>query len=305
MTATAKAKLPNERTVTITRIFDAPRELVFKMWTEPKHMAQWWGPHHFTNPVCELDVRPGGKIRIDMRGPDGTVHPMVGTFNEVVPPEMLVFVAIAQDQQGKPLLESVTTVTFVAQGNRTKLTVHASAVGLVPFAPQMLAGMEVGWTQSLDKLANLVARASGREDADDLAEINAILGDRSNALFCKSVDLAVKHLADDLVSYDLAPPLEHIGTGKAALKAWFDTWDGPIGWALDDLRIAVGGDIAYARGLGHMTGTKTGGEKIDLWVRCTTCFGRQGGAWKITHEHTSVPFLMDGSYKAAVDLKPQ
>jgi len=68
--------------------------------------------------------------------------------------------------------------------------------------------------------------------------------------------------------------------------------------------VQVGGDLAVARGLGHMMGTKTGGEQVDLWARCTVCFGRRDGTWKITHQHTSVPFLMDGSYKAATDLKP-
>jgi uncharacterized protein YndB with AHSA1/START domain len=62
----------------ITRVFDAPRKLVFKAWTDPKHVAQWWGPNGFTNPVCELDVRPGGAIRIDMHGPDGTIYREIG-----------------------------------------------------------------------------------------------------------------------------------------------------------------------------------------------------------------------------------
>ena len=67
-------------------VYDAPRALVFKMWIEPKHMAQWWGPKGFTNPRCELDARVGGKIHIDMRAPDGTVYPMSGTFREVKSP---------------------------------------------------------------------------------------------------------------------------------------------------------------------------------------------------------------------------
>jgi uncharacterized protein YndB with AHSA1/START domain len=156
MTAKPQVKLANERTVTITRVFDAPRELVFRMWTEPKHMAAWWGPDCFTNPVCELDPRPGGKILIHLRGPDGTVFPMTGNFREVVAPELIVFTAYAEDLLGNRLLESLTTVTFAAQGNKTKLTVHATAKGLAPIAPQMLAGMEAGWTQSLEKLAALV-----------------------------------------------------------------------------------------------------------------------------------------------------
>jgi uncharacterized protein YndB with AHSA1/START domain len=150
---------PNTCEVTLVRVFDAPRQLVFKMWTDPKHMAQWWGPHGFTNPVCEIDARPGGRFRIDMTGPDGTVYPMIGTFREVVSPERLVFVAVAQDGDGKPLLESVTTVTFEDQHGKTKLTVEAKAVGLAPIAPQMLAGMQAGWTQSLERLAEVVARS--------------------------------------------------------------------------------------------------------------------------------------------------
>jgi uncharacterized protein YndB with AHSA1/START domain len=144
-----------ERTVTLTRVIDAPRELVFRLWTEPKHMAAWWGPRCFDNPVCELDVRPGGAIRIHMRGPDGTVYPMTGTFREIMPPRRLVFEAVAEDQAGNALLRSLTVVTFAEEGDKTKLTVHADAIGLSPLAPQMLAGMEAGWTQSLEKLAEL------------------------------------------------------------------------------------------------------------------------------------------------------
>lgn len=157
MTATAGTKREAVE-LTITRVFDAPRELVFKAWIDPKQMAQWWGPKGFTNPVCELDVRPGGAIRIHMRAPDGIVHPMTGTFHEIVAPERLVFTAIAEDQAGKPLLEARTTVTFEEHGGKTKLTVQASAVGLVDVGWQMLQGMEAGWTQSLERLGELVAR---------------------------------------------------------------------------------------------------------------------------------------------------
>jgi uncharacterized protein YndB with AHSA1/START domain len=160
MTATTNRKPSATRELTITRVFDAPRSLVFKMWTDPKHMARWWGPHGFTNPVCELDVRPGGAIRIDMRGPDGVVYPMTGVFHEIVEPERLVFTAVAEDDDGNPQLEALTTVTFAEQGGKTTVAVHASAVGLVAAAAQMLEGMQAGWTQSLERLAALVGRAN-------------------------------------------------------------------------------------------------------------------------------------------------
>jgi uncharacterized protein YndB with AHSA1/START domain len=154
----APVDAPAQREVTLTRVFDAPPQLVWKAWTEPRHMAQWWGPKGFTNPVCELDLRESGAIRIHMRGPNGAVYPMTGNFEEIVPLKRLVFTTVARDLDGNPLLEGKTTVTFEDVGGKTKLTIHSRAVGIAPVAPQMLAGMEMGWTQSLDKLAELVER---------------------------------------------------------------------------------------------------------------------------------------------------
>jgi uncharacterized protein YndB with AHSA1/START domain len=150
---------PAERTVVITRIFDAPRALVFKAWTDPAHVAQWWGPKDFTNPVCEMDVRPGGVLRIVMRAPDGAEYPMTGVFREIVPPERLVFTNLAIDRQGKVLLEGLTIVTFADHaGGKTKLTVESRAVARVDYATRMLEGMEAGWTQSIDRLGEHVMR---------------------------------------------------------------------------------------------------------------------------------------------------
>jgi uncharacterized protein YndB with AHSA1/START domain len=149
----------SERTVVITRVFDAPRELVWKAWTEPSHMAQWWGPKDFTNPVCELDVRPGGALRIVMRAPDGAEYPMKGVFLEILEPERLVFTNIAVDTDGNHLLEGLTNVTFAEHGGKTKLTLQTRAVALVAHAIAYLAGMEAGWTQSLERLAEELAKS--------------------------------------------------------------------------------------------------------------------------------------------------
>jgi uncharacterized protein YndB with AHSA1/START domain len=148
----------NEQTIVITRVFDAPRDLVFKAWTDAAHLAQWWGPKGFTNPVCEVDARPGGALRIVMRAPDGAEHAMTGVFREVAPPARLVFTSTAVAQDGKPLLEGLTTVTFAEQGGKTKLTVESRAVGRVDYAARMLEGMEAGWTQSIDRLGEQIAR---------------------------------------------------------------------------------------------------------------------------------------------------
>jgi uncharacterized protein YndB with AHSA1/START domain len=148
----------NQTELVITRIFGAPRELVFKAWTDPKHIAQWWGPHGFTNPLCEWDARPGGAILVHMRGPKGSVFdmvmPMKGMFHEVAAPGRLVFTSSALgDETGQPQLEVHNTVTFTEHNGKTRLTLHAKVVKSTPAAAGALAGMEQGWTESLERLA--------------------------------------------------------------------------------------------------------------------------------------------------------
>ena len=145
------------RELVLTRLIDAPRELVFRAWTDPRHLAQWWGPQYFTNPVCEVDLRPGGAIRIDMRGPDGGIYPLRGVFREVVAPERLVFTNDALDAAGQPLIEGITTVTFAEQAGKTLLTVHDLILKAAPGAADALAGMDQGWNESLDRLVALLA----------------------------------------------------------------------------------------------------------------------------------------------------
>ena len=156
--ATGNIMTNEERELVLTRVFDAPRELVFKAWTDPKQVAQWWGPHGFTNPVCDLDVRPGGAIRIHMRGPDGTVYPMTGVYNEVVEPERLVFTSAALDADGNPMFEVLTTVTFAEQGGKTKQIMRARVIKSTAEAAPYIKGMEAGWTQSLERLAKSLAK---------------------------------------------------------------------------------------------------------------------------------------------------
>ena len=111
----------------------------------------------------------------------------------------------------------------------------------------------------------------------------------------------------DSVTFDLAPPLHHAGAGpevEKSLKQWFETWKGPVSLETRDFAIIADDTLAFCHGLIHITGTKVDGERNDVWARQTLCLKKIDGAWKITHDHTSVPFYMDGSLKAAVDLKP-
>jgi ketosteroid isomerase-like protein len=139
------------------------------------------------------------------------------------------------------------------------------------------------------------------------AEIHEILNDHAKALRAKNVDLMVAHNAADFVSCNLAPPLWRKGkdaNDKAGIQAWFDTWDGPIVSESRDVVVEIDGDLAFAHGLTHMSGTKTDGETVSLWLRSTDCFRRRDGKWQLAHSHSSVPFYMDGSYRACVDLTP-
>lgn len=147
------------REVVITRTIKAPRTLVFQAWTDPRQVAMWWGPHGFTNPLCELDVRPGGTWRIVMCSAGGTEYPGNGVYLEVVEPERLVFTNIATDASGNVILDGLTTVTFAELGATTQLTVHTRMMALVASAVAMLAGMQAGWSQSLERFDETVAVA--------------------------------------------------------------------------------------------------------------------------------------------------
>ena len=142
---------------------------------------------------------------------------------------------------------------------------------------------------------------------NDEQQIRAVLTEFTAAIRDRDADAAIALLADDAVNFDLAPPLR-MGPKEthdpAPLEQWFATWESPIVSEPGDLTIAVGGDVAYAYGLQHMTGKKKGGPEVDLWFRATACFRREAGRWRITHMHNSVPFAMDGSDKALLDLKP-
>ena len=143
--------------LTLTRVFNAPRELVFQAWTDPRRLQRWWGPKGFSNPVCEVDPRPGGAIRIHMRAPNGIVYPMTGTFLEIVEPERLVFKTSPLDNNGEPLFEVLNTVTFADDAGNTRLTLHATVSNIKPEAMLHIAGMEQGWNQTLDRLGEEVS----------------------------------------------------------------------------------------------------------------------------------------------------
>jgi uncharacterized protein (TIGR02246 family) len=148
--------------------------------------------------------------------------------------------------------------------------------------------------------------ATEKSKSVDEAQIRQLIDGWAKALRTKDVDGVMSHYARDILLFDIAPPLQNKGADayRKNWEEWFTTWQGPIGYEIRDLSITAGGGVAFSHSLNRIHGKRTNGEETDVWVRVTACLRRIEGKWLITHEHASVPFYMDGSYKAAVDLKP-
>ena len=141
---------------------------------------------------------------------------------------------------------------------------------------------------------------------NDLSEIRALITQWAHATRSKDLDLLMSLYAPEATTYDLAPPLEHdVAALREQLADWFPGFDGPVDYAIgDDLHIAAHGDVGFSHSLDRLGGKLHSGGEFNIWVRVTMGFRRIGNAWMVAHVHTSVPFYMDGSFKAAVDLAP-
>ncbi|HXC56672.1 MAG TPA: SRPBCC domain-containing protein [Rhizomicrobium sp.] len=141
-------------TLTLSRTFAAPRELVFRMWTDARHLKQWWGPAGSDNGETRFDARPGGEIYIEMRGP-GFDNPLAGHVEEIDPPRRLVFLSTAlQNPDGSWQFITRNTVTFEAvAGGRTKVTLQFVVQQPPAQAVIPVGGVEMGWSGSFDRLA--------------------------------------------------------------------------------------------------------------------------------------------------------
>lgn len=153
----------SSREITLTRMYDGPREEVFALWTEAEHLARWWGPDGFTAPTVESDPRPGGALLIVMAGPDGFQETMQATYRDVVPPERLVVDSVVAGADGARFIESSHTVTFAEVGGKTEVTVRARASVFRPEGLAALEGMLAGWTQSLQCLDDALTGAADRQ----------------------------------------------------------------------------------------------------------------------------------------------
>jgi uncharacterized protein YndB with AHSA1/START domain len=151
--------------ITITRVISAPRELVFKAWTEPQLLMRWWGPKGFTTPFCKVDLRPGGIFHYCMRSAEGRDYWGKGVYREIVVPERIVYTDTFSDKEGNVVspvaygmsqdhpLEALVTVTFDEYQRKTKVTLQHAGM---PLSAER-SGAQQGWTEMLERLAKELA----------------------------------------------------------------------------------------------------------------------------------------------------
>ncbi len=155
--------MENKNELILEKVVDAPPESVWKAWTDPEMLKKWWGPNNVSIPECEVDLKVGGKFYIVMEageamGPyKGTLWPMLAEFTEVVPNSKLSYKAQAwtEDQKEETLIDQTTEVTLTEDDEKTKIKIKAVVLKTGPAAGMAVAGMEMGFTQQLDKLSNL------------------------------------------------------------------------------------------------------------------------------------------------------
>jgi uncharacterized protein YndB with AHSA1/START domain len=154
MTAQATIESMVGKEVVVTRLINAPRERVFDAWISAEKLAQWWGPNGFTNPRCEIDPRPGGKIYIEMiRSSDGKMFPLDGEVEVVEAPSRIVLRARGYNAaNGQTTIEDRVTATFTEQDGKTLVTVHLYVLDVAPSYQEAAKRMDQGWSQSLQRL---------------------------------------------------------------------------------------------------------------------------------------------------------
>jgi uncharacterized protein YndB with AHSA1/START domain len=163
---TGSARQPAEENLVISRVIEAPRRRVFEAWTKPEQLVRWWGPITFTTPFCNIDLRTGGAFHYCMRSPEGRDYWGKGVYREIVEPERIVYTDSFSDEDGNLVQpakygmspdwppETLVTVTLAEHDGETQLTVQHG----VPESVADSAGARQGWTESLDRLADYVAK---------------------------------------------------------------------------------------------------------------------------------------------------
>jgi ketosteroid isomerase-like protein len=182
------------------------------------------------------------------------------------------------------------------------LAIGALAIGRLSVRSARIARLEIGEFA----VRRVDHRSSAAEADPDEAAIRGAIEDWTRAVRAKDLEAVMRHYAPEFRAFDIAPPLQSrdLDAWRSGMRMWFESWSGPVGLDMHDLEIEVDGDVAYSTSVNHIAGARADGEATDMWLRATVGWRRTGGAWLVAHEHVSVPLYMDGSNRAAVDLRP-
>ncbi len=265
----------------------------------------------------DVEEREGGIFSYDMGTGTGRIY---GTITGWDPPRRFAEESRWELASGSAALLATEWLIQARAGGTCVVRMVMTGFGAGSEWDTEIDGMAAGLRVALDSLRRYLTHAgtarSSRAGQGPITlasasqeefAIYALLTDRAEAIRAKDVGGSIAAYAPDMLKFDLAPPLASTGPqaqDSDGLEYWYGTWQGPIGYELRDLTITASADLAFSHSLNHITGTRTDGEHTDLWFRETVCLRRTSGAWKITHEHNSVPLYMDGTGKAATDLKP-
>jgi uncharacterized protein YndB with AHSA1/START domain len=141
--------MPSDRELVITRVFNAPRRLVFEAWSKPEHVRRWWGPRSMRMTVCEIDLRPGGAWRYVHVTPDGQEHAFSGVYQEIVPPERMVY---TEGYEAMPGHDYLVTATLEEEDGRTTLRAHLLYQSREDRDGHLQSGMEPGMQETMERL---------------------------------------------------------------------------------------------------------------------------------------------------------
>jgi uncharacterized protein YndB with AHSA1/START domain/ketosteroid isomerase-like protein len=273
--------------LSIERMFDAPRTLVFAHWVEAEHLGAWFAPAGFDVVDCLVDPRAGGRWRAVYRSTDGASYVEHGEFIEILAPERLRFTLINEDSRGQVMFRTDLEVTFQERDGKT--TMVFSQRGFV--AQELLDSVKIGWGSCFAKMDHQLAAE---------LEVRALYDEWFRASERKDLDATMASIAADVVSYEHEMPLVFRGADglRESCKLGFDSTPDGLRWDVPDLRVLVRGDLAITWGLNHMHG-----PGVEMWSRGTRVFQKIDGRWQMIHQHVSFPFD-PASGAAKMDLQP-
>lgn len=199
-------------------------------------------------------------------------------------------------------LDTFRIENLMEDGNKVFVQYQAYPRGKAPFRNTELFTVRDGLITGVQVFFG--SESDATEVIEGKEQIRTLIDQWAGGIARKDVDLVASLTDPKAVRFYLAPPLEADQPLNENLEEWFGTFEGEIGYEIRQLGITAADGLAYSHSLHHLTGRKKAGEAVDLWFRETMCFRKTDDRWIITHAHESVPFLMDGSGRAALNLKP-